>query len=223
MRIALISDIHANFEALNALQEDLVGVDRVVCLGDIIGYYCQVNEVVSTLRAWNAHCILGNHDWFLVNGVPGEANDSVRFGIEFADAVIDADHRAWLSGLPVAWSGRLARSFSTWSTGVHGVPCTTISTRTARSWNNWIASTTTSSRSGRRGPYLRDGARPRLINPGSVGQSRHKPNVACAVLMDTGTGECLPIERPYDPNHVIRLARSRGAGAWVERHFRGGV
>ncbi len=180
--------------------------------------------MVSTLRAWNAHCILGNHDWFLVNGVPGEANDSVRFGIEFADAVIDADHRAWLSGLPVAWSGQIGSQFFNL---VHGSPWSPLhdylypDSPKLEQLDCFDYDVIAFGQTHR--PYLRDGAHPRLINPGSVGQSRHKPNVACAVLMDTGTGECLPIERPYDPNHVIRLARSRGAGAWVERHFRGGV
>lgn len=41
MRLGIISDIHSNFEALWALSKPLTTVDKVLCLGDMVGYYCQ--------------------------------------------------------------------------------------------------------------------------------------------------------------------------------------
>ena len=113
MRLALISDIHANFEALRALSDVLAEADQVLCLGDLVGYYCQVNEVIDYLRSLNALCLMGNHDNFLLHGYPPDALPAVRFGIEFADRVIDAGHRQWLASLPLAWGGFLGgRSFA---------------------------------------------------------------------------------------------------------------
>lgn len=63
MRTALISDIHSNLEALQAVLHDIesVGVDRVFCLGDVVGYGPNPGECIERLA--NCHLyILGNHD-----------------------------------------------------------------------------------------------------------------------------------------------------------------
>lgn len=64
MRIALLSDIHANLEALKSVVEDLKSrkVDRVVCLGDMVGYGPDPDEVVTAVRTLGFDCILGNHE-----------------------------------------------------------------------------------------------------------------------------------------------------------------
>ncbi|MHC5079538.1 MAG: metallophosphoesterase family protein, partial [Planctomycetota bacterium] len=67
--IAFISDIHANLEALNAVLEDIRGQDcaRVVCLGDLVGYGPDPDDVVSLIMDNAAVTIAGNHDWALLN------------------------------------------------------------------------------------------------------------------------------------------------------------
>lgn len=69
MRIALLSDIHGNLEALMSVVEDLKSrkVDRVVCLGDMVGYGPDPDDVLSTVRALGFECILGNHEAALFN------------------------------------------------------------------------------------------------------------------------------------------------------------
>jgi predicted phosphodiesterase len=64
MRLAIVSDIHANLEALEATVRDLARqeVDRVVCLGDIVGYNADPAECVRILRSLDATCVAGNHD-----------------------------------------------------------------------------------------------------------------------------------------------------------------
>lgn len=64
MRIAVISDIHANREAFAAVLEDLgrMGVDETVCLGDAIGYGPEPETVVGMLRAGAIPSVIGNHD-----------------------------------------------------------------------------------------------------------------------------------------------------------------
>jgi predicted phosphodiesterase len=65
MRIAIISDIHANLEALNSVLDDIRergGAERVWCLGDIVGYGPEPRECIEALRNITNICIAGNHD-----------------------------------------------------------------------------------------------------------------------------------------------------------------
>jgi putative phosphoesterase len=68
MRIALLSDLHANALALRAVFADLEksGVDQVVCLGDVATLGPEPHEVLAMLRQHKVPCILGNHDEFLL-------------------------------------------------------------------------------------------------------------------------------------------------------------
>lgn len=64
VRTAIISDIHGNLEALTAVLADIAtqGCDRVICLGDIIGYGPNPCECLDRVMQMN-HCVLGNHDY----------------------------------------------------------------------------------------------------------------------------------------------------------------
>jgi len=64
MKYAIISDIHANLEALDATlkQIDKLSVDKIICLGDIVGYGANPNECVERIRQRKIDSIIGNHD-----------------------------------------------------------------------------------------------------------------------------------------------------------------
>lgn len=69
MRVALISDLHANALALEAVLADLAraGADRLVCLGDVATLGPHPDAVLGRLRDLGCACILGNHDEFLLD------------------------------------------------------------------------------------------------------------------------------------------------------------
>jgi predicted phosphodiesterase len=69
MRIALISDLHANEVALRAVLADIdrVGCDEIICLGDVATLGPQPNAVIQLLRERTTRRILGNHDDFMLN------------------------------------------------------------------------------------------------------------------------------------------------------------
>lgn len=69
MRVALISDLHANAVALAAVLEDIarVGVDQIICLGDVATLGPRPDAVLDTLRQLGCQCILGNHDEFMLD------------------------------------------------------------------------------------------------------------------------------------------------------------
>jgi diadenosine tetraphosphatase ApaH/serine/threonine PP2A family protein phosphatase len=64
VRIAVVSDIHANWHAFEAVLADVdeAGVDEVWCLGDLVGYGPQPNPCVEAAHARSAVCLIGNHD-----------------------------------------------------------------------------------------------------------------------------------------------------------------
>lgn len=68
-KIAFISDIHGNLPALKAVLEDckLQKVEQVYCLGDLVGYYSQINEVINLVRDNGIKTIMGNHDYAMVH------------------------------------------------------------------------------------------------------------------------------------------------------------
>jgi diadenosine tetraphosphatase ApaH/serine/threonine PP2A family protein phosphatase len=72
LMIAVISDIHSNLEALNAVLEDIKsrGIKKIVCLGDIVGYGANPNECIEIIKELKCKCVVGNHDY----GVLGKEN-----------------------------------------------------------------------------------------------------------------------------------------------------
>ena len=63
MRYLILSDIHSNIEALNAVAEDAKGnYDQILCCGDLVGYGANPNEVVEWVRGNCAAVVRGNHD-----------------------------------------------------------------------------------------------------------------------------------------------------------------
>ena len=68
--IAVISDIHGNYEALEAVLKEIdkLKVSKIYCLGDVVGYYSQVNECCDILRERGIECLMGNHDWYMSSG-----------------------------------------------------------------------------------------------------------------------------------------------------------
>jgi predicted phosphodiesterase len=103
MRIGIISDIHANFEAL---AESLAALerhrpDRIVCLGDVVGYGASVNECCALVRKTCEATLLGNHD----AAVSGRMDysfyyDAARHALDWTAAHIAPDHLGWLRSLP---------------------------------------------------------------------------------------------------------------------------
>jgi predicted phosphodiesterase len=69
MKIAIISDIHGNYEALLSVDEDIkkAKVEKIICLGDFIGYGPQPEEVAQFLMENDIPCVLGNHENAIIN------------------------------------------------------------------------------------------------------------------------------------------------------------
>lgn len=101
MRFGIVSDIHANLQALEAVLADMPAVDEVLCLGDVVGYGGDPNACVDLVREKGWPTLVGNHDractdvdileWF---------NDDAQRAIEWTVAHLGSDRLGWLSALP---------------------------------------------------------------------------------------------------------------------------
>jgi len=103
MRIAIISDIHSNLEALKAVLRSIKnqGADRIVCLGDVVGYGADPDECCSLVRENADFTLLGNHDAAVTGAMDeGFYYDSARFVIRWTRNVLSDDNYKWLYSLP---------------------------------------------------------------------------------------------------------------------------
>ena len=102
MRILVISDIHANYTALEAVLNDAGTVDETWCLGDIVGYGPDPNATVELVREIpNLVCILGNHDVAITGKIPLEVfNGDARRALEYHERVLSATNMDFLRSLP---------------------------------------------------------------------------------------------------------------------------
>lgn len=102
MRILVVSDIHANYEALEAVLTDAGDVDETWCLGDVVGYGPDPNLCVEIIRERpNLTCLLGNHDAALLGRMPLAAfNGEARRSLDLQSRVLTADNIEFLQSLP---------------------------------------------------------------------------------------------------------------------------
>ena len=103
MRIAIISDIHSNLQALQKAFEIIAAkeIDDVYCLGDIVGYGAEPNECIEMLQTHGVLCIAGNHDQAVFDTSKAEhLNRYARTAIEWTARQLTSDHAAFLSRLP---------------------------------------------------------------------------------------------------------------------------
>ena len=243
MRIAVLSDVHANLAALEAVRAHLTDVDGVWVLGDIVGYGPQPNEVIVTLQEMGARSVLGNHDGAAIGTVdPAYFNTDARTAIEWTAGAIDANSRAYLGTLPeVRQDGPL--------TAVHGSPrdpiweYITSSGIAAANFESFetrlclfghthlpiayrLVDGAVDAVPGLPGESVSLGDERALLNPGSVGQPRDGlPDAAYAILVvgEDGQDDAIAFHRVrYEIDRTQRLMRDAGLPARLAERLRYG-
>ncbi len=101
MKYGIISDIHSNYAALKVVLNELVGVDKIICAGDIVGYGPQPNECIKTFKDYRIQSVVGNHDlacigrkelnWF---------NDYAISALIWTEGILTDENKKYLSSLP---------------------------------------------------------------------------------------------------------------------------
>jgi predicted phosphodiesterase len=234
MRIAVLSDIHGNLPALEAVLAALSPYDALWQLGDIVGYGPQPDEVVARLVEEKAVGVRGNHDSAAIGALDTDAfNDDARTAIEWTAQSITPPTRDWLTALPLTM---VDEPF----TLVHGSPRDptweyVYSAGVARANLPLFATThclvghthvplVFRQRSGKvDGVHVKGdmtyalGVERLVLNPGSVGQPRDGDPRASALLLDTDAGTLewhrveYPIERVQKLMEQLNLPRRLSA------------
>jgi len=205
MRYGVISDVHANIAALDAVcrRLDKARVERIICLGDIVGYHAHANECVARIRERCDVVIAGNHDRAAVGSLDSSEFPAVaRRAIAWTRCVLAPEHVAYLAQL------RSFVALDPTTVLVHGALAPTpndqlhISSpqRVAENLDAfalrpervcWFGHTHRPVAHTRHGTLRGSGTieldpeAQYLVNPGSVGQSRDSdPRASCAVFED---------------------------------------
>jgi predicted phosphodiesterase len=112
MKYAVVADIHANLEALEAVLADLKEqkCTHFVCLGDVVGYGPNPRECLKIIRDLDCPTVLGNHDEYCARDIPLKGfNPMAADGIRWTREQLNDDEKAWLSALKYK---RMVESFT---------------------------------------------------------------------------------------------------------------
>jgi diadenosine tetraphosphatase ApaH/serine/threonine PP2A family protein phosphatase len=102
MQVAIVSDIHGNRHAFEAVLEDVAASDaaELWCLGDVVGYGADPNDCCALVREHAALCLAGNHDLAVTGALPlDEFSRGAALAARWTQEVLDAGHREWLAAL----------------------------------------------------------------------------------------------------------------------------
>lgn len=234
MRILVFSDVHANLTALKAVLKAAEPFDAAWCLGDLVGYGPDVNEVLEEVRRLpNLACVLGNHDSAVLGQIElSSFNREARTSIVWTQTTISADGMKFLQSIP-------EKQVIGNATLVHGSPRSPIWEYLLDSLNaseNFDFFNTPICFVGHThipiAYYWKGNGRPvdwqllshedqprenakMIVNPGSVGQPRdHDPRAAYAIYWpDLGTWKTFRVE--YDITSVQKRIQNANL---PERH-----
>ncbi len=101
MRVAVFSDIHSNLEAFSEVLKASGRVDRYLCLGDIVGYGANPNEVIQLIKQHQMLAIKGNHDEAVLTGMAEGFNPIAASAVEWTGRNIRPEGLAFLQNLPL--------------------------------------------------------------------------------------------------------------------------
>jgi predicted phosphodiesterase len=232
VRYAIISDIHANLEALEATVEDLqtVQVDQVICLGDIVGYYPNPNECTAICRSQGFRCLRGNHDDAALGLCDiDDFNPVAREALIWTARALKEENKEWLRQLPekllvdgnflavhgspwdpyayIFSSGGALRAFSYMHTHHPEIDICFFGHTHQRALYTSEKGTVQENYKGKL--YILSNRGFYLINPGSIGQPRDGQPGASYIIYDSQTREVEFRHVPYD----ISLTQRKVAAA----------
>lgn len=232
MRYGVISDVHGNLHALATVLELLqeAGVDRYLCLGDLVGYGPFPNECVERVAALGAVCVAGNHDLMVLGRLASGRSEAADPHLtRWTRANLGQDAREYLTNLPLLASpepevllahGSLNDPRAYVADAQEAAAQLDALRRDHPAARMLLVGHTHAQfaygehtgrllRPWKPKVALRTGERV-VLNPGSVGQSRQMTARACALVLDRGTGiaEFWATRYDHGANRAALRARS---------------
>lgn len=230
MRILVISDIHANYTALEAVLKDAGEADETWCLGDLVGYGPDPNATVEEVRdIKNLTCLMGNHDVAVIGRMSLETfNGDAKRSLMYHEQVLSASNMDFIKSLPTRakvrgettlahgsprdplWEYILNGTIAAANFGYFDTPwCFVGHTHVQSSFAEVNDTGRVVGEQSR--PDVALQLRPKLIlNPGSVGQPRDRNPQAAYAIYDTEARTWTPKRVSYNYAEVQERIRAAG-------------
>jgi putative phosphoesterase len=226
MKIGIISDIHGNYQALQAVLSSLDdhGVDLILCAGDLVCYGAQPNEVIESVIERGIPCVSGNYDAAVAWNLPRAArkpstplNEPLKQAVlTWTKAEISEEHKHYLKGLPSTSHFRLDNRhlcmihagldhLDEWHSPDEPIGLVELARRTYADvillghTHDAFSCEITSQCGGK--PV-------RFINPCAVGRSLDGDPRASFAIFDTTSGQVRLVRINYDIGEAIRRIRA---------------
>ena len=198
MRIAVLSDIHANLPALEAILTLARDSEEIFFCGDAVGYFANPNEVCERLQTLNVRCIRGNHDAYVTEDLTPPPKVSALARVDWTRRELTRANLAWLRSLPNEIRAQVGplritvRHASPWDEETY-LREDSESIGTIRLGRNEVLLIGHTHRA-----LLKRAGRGLIVNPGSVGQPRDlRGGASMALIGDSGEGARL-VRAAYD-------------------------
>jgi predicted phosphodiesterase len=228
MRIAVLSDIHANYHALEAVLAavDAEHVDEIWCLGDTVGYGPRPNRCCAIVRERSALCLAGNHDLAVIGTLSvDEFNGDAAAAVRWTQEVLEDDARAFLARLEPAatragvelfhgspldpvWDYVLSEASAFLSFKTTTAPLLLVGHSHLPLAISWTGADLSGGLAGEGEIDLSNGRW--LLNPGSVGQPRGNDPRAAWLLIDDQASRATVLRVPYAIERTQGEIRERG-------------
>jgi diadenosine tetraphosphatase ApaH/serine/threonine PP2A family protein phosphatase len=237
MRVAIVSDVHSNLEALEAVlrhAESGGPIDAVWCPGDIVGYGPDPSAVLAVLRARPLTAVAGNHDLAACGGMDtGEFNRAAASAASWTAERLSAAERAFLAGLPLTtiappftlvhgslrepeWEYLLSGEQALAQFELQTTPHSIVGHSHLPFWvEEDPRGRTPRFKEASDGTSIDLGDRRLVINPGSVGQPRDGDPRASFVLYDESASRITWHRVEYDIASTQQKMRRAGLDTWL--------
>ena len=217
MKIAILGDIHGNNLALDAVLKSAKreSVDSLLITGDLVGYYPFVKEVLELLNPWDCQAVKGNHEFMLKEALLNEVyleEITKKYGSSIKIAINNLT-KAQIEGL-LSMPNTIQLELNEMSiTLCHGSPVDVneyVYPNTDLSKLSWLREIKSQLIicGHTHYPMMLEWGGKKIMNPGSVGQSRNGIAKAHWVLFDTETKDFKFMLEDYDTKIILDAVRS---------------
>lgn len=231
MKIAVISDIHANIYALMNVLDDIDDekVDTIICLGDLVGYGPHPNDVISMIRRRNILCIKGNYDSSVVDNEYSYIRETPinSFSLPWTVNELKEENRIFLQNLPSTLTLNIANKNLFF---VHGSP-TKINEYLLKDANNTLETMNSINEdvlicAHTHIPGIKQFGSKIYVNSGSIGKPKiGRPNITyCILNINKKEGMTVQIkEIPYDFKRIVNYTTILGFPKELIHSFENGL
>ncbi|MBM3846847.1 MAG: metallophosphoesterase family protein [Verrucomicrobia bacterium] len=210
MNCAILSDIHGNLAALQAVLAQVPDSHQIFCCGDLVGYYPDANEVCAMCRDRGVRAVRGNHEAMMLGILDCPPELEVHYRLQETLRSLTQENLAWIRSLPPELTLKSAgsvlriRHASPWDEVTYLYPDSPRLEEVLLEVGETLCVGHTHH------PFIRKAGDGWLVNAGSVGQPRDYDPRACLVLGELPACSWGILRVPYDSEPLQRRLMDAG-------------